>query len=175
VITFLYLYKQCYPLFNAVYKRYKTDCETTEELIDEIYVYIMLPNKTTGRCKLAGFGFRCTLTMWLKIVVENYCKQLYNKTEDFQQVGISEAGDRKVDKLHSIDLDVKSIERQDLNRILSMMPNKRYRELIQYRYVEKKSNEETAALLSLTMSNYYNVHLRAKEQFCNALRKEGLL
>lgn len=174
-ITYLYLYKKCYPLFRAIYNRYNTNCENAIELINEIYVYLLFPNKNTGRCKLADFGFRCTLTTWLKIVAENYCHQLYKKKEVTLQEEKFLVDDRNIEKMHSIEIDEKVLQMQDLNKILLMMPNKRYRELIQFRYVEERSNEETAELLSITMSNYYNVHLRAKEQFCNILRKEGLL
>lgn len=174
-ITFLYLYKKCYPLFRAIYNRYNTNCENVIELINEIYVYLLFPNKNTGRCKLADFGFRCTLTMWIKIVAENYCRQLYKKKEVTLQEEKFLVDDRKIEKMHSIELDEKVLQMQDLNKILLMMPNKRYRELIQFRYVEERSNEDTAELMSITMSNYYNMHLRAKEQFCNILRKEGLL
>lgn len=174
-ITFLYLYKKCYPLFRAIYNRYNTNCENAIELINEIYVYLLFPNKNTGRCKLADFGFRCTLTTWLKIVAENYCHQLYKKKEVTLQEEKFLVDDRNIEKMHSIELDEKVLQMQDLNKILLMMPNKRYRELIQFRYVEERSNEDTAELMSITMSNYYNMHLRAKEQFCNILRKEGLL
>lgn len=174
-ITFLYLYKKCYPLFRAIYNRYNTNCENAIELINEIYVYLLFPNKNTGRCKLADFGFRCTLTTWLKIVAENYCHQLYKKKEVTLQEEKFLVDDRNIEKMHSIELDEKVLQMQDLNKILLMMPNKRYRELIQFKYVEERSNEDTAELMSITMSNYYNMHLRAKEQFCNILRKEGLL
>ena len=56
-----------------------------------------------------------------------------------------------------------------------MMPNSRYRELIRYRYVEEKTNEETAELLGMSMDNYYNKHRLAKEQLKRILRKEGLV
>lgn len=55
------------------------------------------------------------------------------------------------------------------------MPNQRYRKLIEYRYIQDRSNEETAALLSMSMANYYNKHKLAKAQFVATLRKEGLL
>lgn len=55
------------------------------------------------------------------------------------------------------------------------MPNERYRELIRHRYVFEKSNEETAAILGLSTANYYNTHKRAKGQFCEVLKKDGLL
>lgn len=63
----------------------------------------------------------------------------------------------------------------DVQKILSMMPSQRYRKLIEYRYVDEKSNEETALLLEMSMANYYNCHKRAKALYCEVLRKEGLI
>lgn len=173
-VTKEYLYKKCYPLFKAIYDKYYTDCENTVELINEIYVYILIPNRETHRSKLQDFGFRCSLTMWLKIVTENYCHQLFAKriptdenifvTDDRNDLG----DDSFITKTHKLDMD-------DVQKILSMMPNQRYRKLIEYRYIDEKTNEETALLLDMSMANYYNCHKRAKEQYCEVLRKEGLL
>jgi len=41
-ITKDYLYRKCYPLFKAIYDKYYTDCENPIELINEIYVYILI-------------------------------------------------------------------------------------------------------------------------------------
>ena len=174
VITKEFLYGKCYPLFKSVFDKYYTDCGNCFEFINEIYVYIMYPHKDTHVSKLAGFGFRCTLTMWLKIVSENYCHQLYTRkieTTDSNEIG----GDRKLPDDNSLVSETRNLDMHDLNKILISRPNERYRKLIEYRYVDEKTNEETAALLGLTMANYYNTHKRAKEQFCNILRKEGLI
>jgi DNA-directed RNA polymerase specialized sigma subunit len=64
---------------------------------------------------------------------------------------------------------------EDLSKILKSMSNERFRRIIQLHYVEEKSNKETAAILGISMENYYNKHLLAKKQFCQALREEGLL
>ena len=72
-------------------------------------------------------------------------------------------------------MDLSSIYASDIKKILDMMPNLRYRHLIELRYIEEKTNEETATALNMTMDNYYNKHKLAKVQFCNILRKEGLL
>ncbi len=63
----------------------------------------------------------------------------------------------------------------DLHKILGMMKNQRFRRLIECIYLEDKSPEETAEILGVTKDNYYNMHKRAKAQFCDMLRKEGLL
>lgn len=174
VITRLYLYQKCYPLFKARYDKYYTDCDTCVEFINQIYLLIMTPRRSTGVSPLQTFGFRCTLTMWLKIIAENYCKQLFRKKVDFSN-GVSTESDRLNIQDGSLDLDFRSIYAGDVVRILDMMPNLRYRNLIELRYVKEKTNEETADILGMTMDNYYNKHKLAKAQFCNILRKEGLL
>lgn len=173
-ISFLYLYKKCYPIFDSVHKKYYTDCENPTELISEIYVYILTPNKNTGKCKLADFGFRCTLTMWLKIVVENYCHQLFARKKYIPEDFIVR-DDRKNWENDNIDIDFSSLNMGDVMKILDMMPNECYKKLLIHRYLEERTNKETARLLNLSMANFYNTHLRAKAQFCSVLQKEGLL
>ena len=171
-ITRLYFYEKCYPLFKVCYDKYYTDCESCLEFINQIYLLVMTPRKSTGVSPLQTFGFRCTLTMWLKIIAENYCCQLFNKRIEFIDSS-EDVGDRK--KQESISPNIDSLNRQDVEVVLNLMPNKRYSSLIRLRYVEEKSNEETAEILGMTMDNYYNKHKLAKAQFCNILKKEGLL
>lgn len=173
-ITKAYLYRKCYPLFKAIYDKYYTDCENPIELINEIYVYILMPHRETHRSKLQDFGFRCTLTMWLKIVTENYCHQLFAKRIPSNENN-DVADDRNDMGDDSFIANTRKLDMDDVQKILSMMPNQRYRKLIEYRYVDEKSNEETAQLLEMSMANYYNCHKRAKAQYCEVLRKEGLI
>lgn len=174
IITRLYFYEKCYPLFKACYDKYYTDCETCVEFINQIYLLIMTPRKNTGEAPLQTFGFRCTLTMWLKIIAENYCKQLFKVKIDFFD-SEKATSDRFNPAEDSLDLDFSAIYSSDVKRVLEMMPNTRYSRLIELRYVEEKTNEETAMALEMTMDNYYNKHKLAKAQFCNILKKEGLL
>lgn len=173
-ITKEFLYRKCYPLFAAIHSKYYTDCETPIELINEIYVYILLPHRETHRSKLQDFGFRCTFTLWLKIVTENYCRQLFAKRIRSEE-NVDVESDRNTFQDESLQESTQNFNMTDVNKILSLMPNQRYRKLIEYRYIDEKSNEETAIMLGLTMANYYNIHKRAKEQFCHVLRKEGLI
>lgn len=173
-ITRLYFYEKCYPLFKSCYDKYYTDCETCIEFINQIYLLVMTPRKSTGVSPLQTFGFRCTLTMWLKIIAENYCKQLFRIRVEFSN-SVEPTSDRLTKTDNSLEVDFNSIYASDVRKILDMMPNKRYRHLIELRYVEEKTNEETAIILEMTMDNYYNKHKLAKAQFCNILRKEGLL
>lgn len=170
-VTTYFFDKKCYPLFKSIYDSYYTDCEDWHELASEIYVYIMVPD-SKGICKLAAFQFRCTLTRWLKIVTVNYCHDLYVKKIDLVEEGLKD--NVSISRIEqSVDFDFRNINRTDVMNIIGLMPNQRYRKLIEYRYVQKFSNEKTAALLSMTMANYYNKHKLAKAQFVAVLRKEG--
>lgn len=173
-VTKEYLYRKCYPLFASIYSRYYTDCENVFEFINEIYLYILTPHKSTRRCKLADFGFRCTLITWLKVISVHYCHHLYAKRIEISD-NLLVDDDRKYWNDYSLESEFRELNMEDVKRILLMMPNEKYRRLIEYHYLEQKSNEETAMLLTVSMANYYNMHLRAKVQFCTALRKEGLI
>lgn len=174
LVTKEFLYRKCYPLFSSIYNKYYTDCNSPIELINQIYLYILSPHKKTHRSKLQDFGFRCSLMMWIKIVTENYCHQLFArrlvKTEILQ-----DRDDRNMFENYSIESSINKMAIQDVRKILQSMPNERYRKLIELHYLDGMANEETAMLLGLTMSNYYNVHLRAKTQFYAVLKQEGLI
>lgn len=60
----------------------------------------------------------------------------------------------------------------DVETILRLMPNQRYAQLMRLRYLDMKSNEETAQAMNISMDNYYNIHKRAKAQYERTLRKE---
>lgn len=172
-VSYIFFYQLCRPLFASIFNRYYTDCESVDELIGEIYLFIMHPGPATGRSKLEAFSFKCSFALWLKIVAENYCKQLF-ALRGSQQENISSLGDRIPADGDSFE-EISVTDSHDVERLLAMMPNDRYRRLIQLRYLEDKTNEETAQLLSMEMANYYNKHKLAKAQFCEILRKEGLL
>ena len=68
-ITRMFFYHKCYPLFKSYFDNYYTDCESCTEFINEIYLYLMLPNADTQQSYLQGFTFRCSLTNWLKVAL----------------------------------------------------------------------------------------------------------
>lgn len=173
-VTKEYLYKKCYPMFKTIHSRYYTDCETTVDFISEIYVYILSVQPQTGICKLAGFKFMSSLYSWLKVVSLNYCHCLYARRMDVNNNHNIDDGRELIEDL-SVDLDVSRLDKRDVQALLMQMPNIRYRKLIELRYVQEKTNEETATALDMTMQNYYNKHKLAKAQFYAVLRKEGLL
>jgi len=181
-ITRNYFYKQCYPIFKSIYDNYHTDCTCCKEFIDEIYILVLSPSKTTGKCQMENFRGESTLTSWLKASSLYYC---YGKFERKKRINIVEPNliindderngvrdDRLMEKGNAIDMDLSNLDIMDIETILKMMPSQRYSLLIRLRYLENNSNEETASILGVSMDNFYNMHKRAKLQYEQVCRKE---
>lgn len=174
-ITIDFFYKRCFPLFKAVYDNYYTDCHSCIEFINEIYLHIMTPDRETGVCKLQKFRFESTFFTWLKTVCVFYCYKRYNRKTRVEVDRLSEFFDDDGVRLplssDSIIME-DSLQRDDIETILQLMPNRRYSMLIRLRYLEEHSNEETAHILGMNMNTFYNKHKCAKEQFIKTLKTE---
>ena len=181
LVTRKYFYQQCYPLFKSIYDNYYTDCTNCKEFIDEIYIVVLAPSKTTGKCQMENFRGESTLASWIKTACLYYCYKQYETKEKmpkYERLPNSNVKDNDDDSdrddaiYGSIEIDFTNLNRQDALIILKQMPNRRYSELIRLRYLELKTNEETAKALGMTMDNYYNKHKLAKEQYERIFRKE---
>lgn len=174
-ITSYVLYVRFYPLFKHLFSCYYTDCKTSLDLAHEIYLQIMVPGPENRHSKLQSFSYKSSFGTWLSVVSHNYCFAKYKKRIDSSAPIDYVLGDRFHDDSFSIGIDISSISKSDLETVLEMMPNKRYRDIIKLIYIEGKDNDETASLLGMNKSNLYNKHLLAKAQFEKALKQEGLI
>lgn len=180
-VTTEFLYKKCYPLMKSIFNRYYTDSSNVYDFINEIYLLILTPGKTTGRCQLENYRGESSLTTWLKTVCLFYCYKRYKQKSRIPMVDIvmpdaeenDDNGDRLLDNNYSTTMDMKVIDRADVDKILDMMPNERYRMIIRLHYLEGRTLEETAKELNMSMTNFYNKHKLAKDQFVNMLNMEA--
>lgn len=181
-VTRRYYYEQCYPLFKSIYDNYYTDCKCCKEFMDEIYILVIAPGKT-GKCQMENFRGESTLTSWLKTVCLYYCYHKYELKkrmpiyeplpQSSEKDGEKEDGGDIIDRLGgSIEIDFSGMNREDVETLLDMMPNKRYSRLIRLLYLEQKTPKETAEALGMTMKNYYNKRILAEAQYKQVRRKE---
>lgn len=157
-VTYLFLHVKCRPLLTAVIRnvfRYQVDYD---EMVNELYLYIM----DNDGCKLREFQYRSSLFQWLKVVslrffiqirdrvIENESKDpLYNQTGTPQDAA-------EVDNSHESQADC-----MDVERLLGMMDNPRYVDVIRRLILEDKDPVEYAAILGVTVANLYNIKKRA--------------
>lgn len=182
LVTRKYFYQQCYPLFKSIYDNYYTDCTNCKEFIDEIYIVVLAPSKTTGKCQMENFRGESTLANWIKTACLYYCYNKFklkppifeplpqdseNKDDDDNVFS-----DRNKDDSLSISIDFSGMNREDVEALLSMMPNTRYRNIIRLLYLEQKTHKEVAEALGMSMENYYNKRILAEKQYKQVCRKE---
>lgn len=178
-----YFYQQCYPLFKSIYDNYYTGCIDLKEFIDEIYILVITPSKKTGRCQMENFKGESTLASWLKTVCLYYCYNkfhlkkrmpLFDPLPYYEDKNGEKEGDGDViDKIGgSIDIDFNELNRADVEALLSLMPNNRYRKIIRLLYLEHKTHKEVAEILGMSMDNYYNKRILAEKQYKQVCRKE---
>ena len=183
MVTRKYFYQQCYPLFKSIFDNYYTDCASCKEFIDEIYIVVLAPSKATGKCQMENFRGESTLTSWLKTACLYYC---YKKYELKQRMPIREPLPHSTEKEETEDvisdrngaeslsnpIDFSGMNSADVETLLGLMSNVRYRNIIRLLYLEQKSHKETAEALGMSMDNYYNKRILAEKQFKQICRKE---
>ena len=183
IVTRKYFYQQCYPLFKSIFDNYYTDCANCKEFIDEIYIVVLAPSKITGKCQMENFRGESTLASWIKSSCLYYCYAKYelrnrmplyetlpHSTEKDEEDDVF--GDRKKDESLTNPIDFSGMIRSDIEALLNMMPNVRYRNIIRLLYLEQKTHKETADALGMTMDNYYNKRILAEKQYRQVCRKE---
>lgn len=167
-----FLYGRCYPIFKSLHDRFYSDCPELIDFIHEIYIDIIEPRRRSEKSKLETFNYKSTLYTWMSVVSIHFCYAKYNvsvKIINFEE------GDRNLDILTSKPSIESIFNCEDIEKILKMMSNDRYRQIIRLHYVDGYSHEDTAKRLGMEMLNYYNKHRLAKIQYINVLKKEGLL
>lgn len=182
LVTRKYFYQQCYPLFKSIYDNYYTDCKCCKEFMDEIYIVVLAPSKITGKCQMENYRGESTLLTWLKTACLYYCYNKFKlkppifeplphdseKKDDDDDV----FGDRSKQEELSNPIDFSGMNRADVEALLSMMPNTRYRNIIRLLYLEQKTHKEVAEALGMSMDNYYNKRILAEKQYKQVCRKE---
>lgn len=179
-VTLDFMYKECYPMFKALFNQYYTDCQSCKEFIDEIYTIIMTPGVKTGYCPLSNYRGESSLKTWIRNASLSYCYNRFKKRINTIQMpsASDEVGGKNLTIIEiagSEMMDMSEIYRQDEETIqkcvIQRMPNKRYRELMWLYMIEKKCHKEIAQTMGMTMPNYYNIRKLAKDQY-EAIRKE---
>jgi len=66
------------------------------------------------------------------------------------------------------------LTKMDVNRILDLMPNKRYSMVLRELYINGVEKKDLAEKMGITLANLYNIILRAKEQFAKIYKENRI-
>lgn len=170
VETSEFFYGKACPAFICLFNRFYTDSIDVLDFIHEVYADIMHVQKRVKHRKIDTFCYTSSFKNWVAFVALRYCQQKYQhrvntQCVDFQQ---DDASSAEVPILCESSL----LDRQDIDRLIAMMPNKRYQNIIRLLYVEGLSLEKTADILAMSIANLRTKRRLAQVQYLAVYNKD---
>lgn len=167
-VTEEFFFRKCRPLFCSIMKlvfNYEVDYD---EMVNELYVYLM----EDDAAKLRNFQYRSSVYLWLKILATRY----FIKRRDKMIEGHSQ--DTPYDGHNLVALaTIDTSSANDLERLFDVMPTKRYVHVIRRLVIEDCEPEQLAQEMNITTANLYNIKRRAMAQLTrtalNDIKKYG--
>ena len=166
-VTEEFFFVKCKPLFYSVMKLVFDYEVEYDELVNDLYLYLM----EDDAIKLRQFQYRSSVYQWLKVLairffikkrdrmIDNTCQEpLYEKVDVMAQ---------------DSDLAFK----YDMERLFQAMPTQRYVYVIRRLILEDCDPEKLAKEMNITLANLYNIKRRAIAQLTrialNDIKKYG--
>ena len=154
-VTEEFFFKKCRPLFCSIMKlvfSYEVDYD---ELVNELYIYLM----EDDAAKLRHFEYRSSVYLWLKILaIRFFIKKRNRMIDDQSQETPYDGRNQMVDTVKDMTAGA------DIERLLDNMPNKRYVYVIRRLILEDWEPEQLAQEMTITTANLYNIKRRAMAQ-----------
>ena len=154
-VTDEFFFHKCRPLFCKIIDYVFNNEVDYDELVNELYVYLM----ENDAQKLREFEHRSSLYFWLKILAIRF---FIKKRRKMIEISIQESpyeGERK-GLVEESDESAKC----DVERLLGEMPSQRYAIVIQKLQIDDAEPEQLAKEMNITKANLYNIKRRAMAQ-----------
>lgn len=162
-VTEEFFFVRCRPLFRSIIQKifdYEVDYD---EFVNELYIYLM----EDDAAKLRGFGFRCTIYQWLKVLAIRFFIRKRGKLIE----GTSH--EHPYDKqTQAVTEETEPSANDDLQRLFAQMPNKRYVYVMKCLIIDDWEPERLAKEMNITTANLYNIKRRAMAQLTQVALKD---
>ena len=154
-VTEEFFFIKCRPLFYSVMKLVFDYEVEYDEMINELYVYLM----EGDAIKLRNFQYRSSVYQWLKILsIRFFIKKRTRMIDETSQDPLYNGG-RQTAAPES-----ETSAEGDLERLFRAMPTKRYVYVIRRLILEDWEPEQLAREMNITTANLYNIKRRAMAQ-----------
>ena len=158
-VTKEFFFGKCRPLFLSVMKLVFDYEVEYDELVNELYVYLMEDDAS----KLRNFQYRSSVYQWLKILsIRYFIKKRTRMIDDNSQETPYDGGNQLAE--YESDISAEG----DLARLFTNMPTKRYVYVIQRLILDEMEPEQLAHEMNITTVNLYNIKRRAMAQLTRA-------
>ena len=154
-VTEEFFFVKCRPLFCSIMKlvfSYEVDYD---EMVNELYVYLMEEDAS----KLRNFQYRSTVYQWLKVLAIRFFIKKRDRLIDDSTHETPYDGRNQTETSND-----GTVAEVDLQRLFDDMPNKRYVYVIRRLILEDCEPEQLAKEMNITTANLYNIKRRAMAQ-----------
>ncbi len=154
-ITEEFFFVKCRPLFYSV-MRSVFDYEIKyDEMVNELYVYLMEDDAS----KLRNFQYRSSVYQWLKILAIRFFIKKRNNMIDTGNGASLYDNENEI----AAPCPDTSVE-YDMEQLFNAMPTKRYVHVIRRLILEDQEPEMVAQEMGITTANLYNIKRRSMAQ-----------
>lgn len=153
-ITQQFFFKDCRPLFKSIIHAIFHDRLEYDELVNELYLYLM----QNDAYKLRQFEGRSSIYQWLKTTAIRF---FLEKRDEMIENDSQEHLLQQVATTHIVEVEQRFSSKLDVENLLAHLPNRRYAYVIQRLVIEDAKPQEVANELGVTVDNLYNIKKRA--------------
>lgn len=163
-VTEQFFYVKCRPLLSAVMRYVFNYPVEYNEMVAELYDYLM-----ADECaKLKEFKYRSSLYQWLKVVATRF----FIRHRDSMIENVSKDSDyEEYDGDLTVDTAQDMVNRIDVTRMLALMENQRYADVLRHLIIRDESPDKYAESIGVTVDNLYNIKRRAIAAFTQIAQK----
>lgn len=161
-LTAEFFFVRCRPLFCSIIRHVFSYEVDYDEFVNELYQYLM----EDDAAKLRGFQYRCSLMQWLKVLAIHYFVKKRNLLikDTTQESPYNKDINETTESVSSA--------KSDLERIFSLMQNKRYVYVIRKLVIDDVEPCQLSQELGVTTANLYNIKRRAMFALTEAALKD---
>lgn len=154
-VTREFFFDKCRPLFCSIMKKVFDYEVEYDEMVNELYVYLM----ENDAIKLRNFEYRSTVYQWLKVIAIRFFinkrgRMIDDTSQETPYDGRQQTANAEKDMTAE----------GDMERLFDNMPNKRYVSVIRRLILEDWDPDELAKDMNITTANLYNIKRRAMAQ-----------
>lgn len=165
-VTRNFFFRNCRPLFLCVIRHIFSYEVDYDEFVNEFYLHLM----ENDAYRLKQFQGRSTIYQWIKIVAIRYFIAKRNSMIDMESKG---ALLDIVAQKETVDGEKKIIANIDIERLLSLMSNRRYVHAIRRLVLQEAEPKVVAQELRTNVDNLYNIKKRAITALTGIALKEA--
>lgn len=167
-VTEEFFFDKCRPLFCSIMKKVFDYEVEYDEMVNELYVYLM----EGDAIKLRNFEYRSSVYQWLKVLAIRFFinkrgRMIDDTSQETPYDGRQQTADSETDMTAE----------GDMERLFNNMPSKRYVYVIRRLILEDWEYEDLAKDMNITTANLYNIRRRAMAQLTrvalNDIKKYG--